>query len=218
VSDRAAWLAEWCPACWSAPGVRCRKYALSDRRDTPAKLHFARRWRNRSCPTCRAAPDEECRTPSGRKAPRPHTARLRRGRGELVGEEVWEELASRGATVAIVPFSGRAGVGGTIGTIALSRLDGEELVHVERWSGRDELAYALDAPLWDRYGQFAGQPRVRGTCDPPAAATSQLRDPTARARRPRRRRRAAGRREQTRRRPARTLAPRRFTADARGAV
>ncbi|MGA2926489.1 MAG: hypothetical protein ABSG43_10925 [Solirubrobacteraceae bacterium] len=76
---------------------------------------------------------------------------------------MWRELASRGATVAIVPFSGRAGAGGTIGTIALSRVDGEELVDVERWSGRDELAYALEAPVWDRYGRFAGQPWIRGT-------------------------------------------------------
>ena len=104
-----------------------------------------------------------CHTPSGREASSPHATRLRRGRAELVGNEVWEELARRGATIAIVPFSGRAGAGGTIGTIALSRLDGEDLVHVERWSGRDELAYALEAPVWDRYGQFAGQPGVRGT-------------------------------------------------------
>ena len=105
-----------------------------------------------------------CRTPSGREASRPHTARLQRGRWDLVGDEVWEELQRRGATVAIVPFSGRAGAGGSTGTIALSRLEGPELVDVERWSaGRDELAYALEAPVWDRFGGFAGQPQVRGT-------------------------------------------------------
>jgi hypothetical protein len=76
---------------------------------------------------------------------------------------VWEELERRGATIAVVPFSGRAGDGARVGTIILSRLDGDELVDVERWTGRDELAYALEGPVWDRYGTFAGQPFVRGT-------------------------------------------------------
>ena len=78
-------------------------------------------------------------------------------------DEVWAELERRGATVATVPFSGRAGLGGKVGTITLSRVDGGELVDVERWSGRDELAYALEAPVWDRFGQFNGHPWVRGT-------------------------------------------------------
>ena len=69
---------------------------------------------------------------------------------------MWEELARRGATVAVVPFSGRAGHGGTTGTITLSGFAGDELVDVERWTGRDELALALEGPVWDRYGQFTG--------------------------------------------------------------
>jgi hypothetical protein len=105
-----------------------------------------------------------CRTPSGREAARPHTARLRRGRQELVADEVWQELERRAATVAIVPFSGRAGAGGRTGTITLKRPEGDELVDVERWSaGCDALGYALEAPVWDRFGGFAGQPEVRGT-------------------------------------------------------
>ena len=36
------------------------------------------------------------------------------------------------------------------------------MVDVEQWSSRDELAYALEAPVWDRFGSFAGQPSVRG--------------------------------------------------------
>jgi hypothetical protein len=76
---------------------------------------------------------------------------------------VWEELARRGATVAVVPFLGRAGHGGTTGTITLSGFAGDELVDVERWTGRDELALALEGPVWDRYGQFAGHPWIRGT-------------------------------------------------------
>jgi hypothetical protein len=164
VSDRRAWLAEWCPDCRAAPGARCRQHSIKKRKDSARRLHFARGWRYRSCPTCRALLDEMCRTPSGREASRPHTARLRRGRLELVGDEVWEELERRAATVAIVPFSGRAGAGGRTGTITLGRLEGDELVEVERWSGgRDELGYALEAPVWDRFGGFAGQPQVRGT-------------------------------------------------------
>jgi len=65
--------------------------------------------------------------------------------------------------LAMVPFSGRAGLGGTVGTITLSRVDRGELVDVERCSGCDELAYALEAPVWDRFGQFNGHPLVRGT-------------------------------------------------------
>jgi hypothetical protein len=45
----------------------------------------------------------------------------------------------------------------------LSRLDRDELVDVERWIGRDELCYALEAPIWDRFGSFAGQPLIVGT-------------------------------------------------------
>jgi hypothetical protein len=76
--------------------------------------------------------------------------------------EVWEEFQGRGADGAVVPFSGRAGVGGKIGTIVLTGWRGGELVDVERWTGRDDLAYALEGPVWDRYGEFAGQPWIRG--------------------------------------------------------
>jgi len=66
-------------------------------------------------------------------------------------------------TLAVVPFSGRAGDGGRTGTVTLSLAVAGELVDVERWSGRDDLALALDGPVWDRYGQFAGHPLIRGT-------------------------------------------------------
>ena len=69
----------------------------------------------------------------------------------------------RGAIIATVPFSGRAGRGGTVERIVLSRVQGDELVDVERWTGRDELDYALEAPIWDRFGSFAGQPLIAGT-------------------------------------------------------
>ena len=86
------------------------------------------------------------------------------GRHELLSDEsVWQELEARGATIATVPFSGRAGRGGRTDRIVLSRLDRDELVDVERWTGRDELCYALEAPIWDRFGSFAGQPLIVGT-------------------------------------------------------
>ncbi len=34
---------------------------------------------------------------------------------------------------------------------------------IERWTiERDELAFALAAPIWDRFGTFAGHPLIRG--------------------------------------------------------
>jgi hypothetical protein len=163
VSDRALWLEEWCPTCRVAPGSRCRLRYYGKTR-LPTGLHVARGWRARRCPACKAHPGEPCRTPSGREASRTHEARLRPGRHELIsGESVWQELERRGAAVASVRFSGRAGRGGRTDRIVLSRLDGDELVQVERWTGRDELCYALEAPIWDRFGSFAGQPPIAGT-------------------------------------------------------
>lgn len=89
---------------------------------------------------------------------------MRPGRHELIsGEAVWQELERRGATIASVPFGGRSDRGGRIERIVLSRADGEVLVDVSRWAGRDELCYALEAPVWDRLGSFAGQPPIGGT-------------------------------------------------------
>ncbi|MGO9750782.1 MAG: hypothetical protein ACLP8S_30000 [Solirubrobacteraceae bacterium] len=122
-----------------------------------------RGWRARRCPTCKAPPGEACRTPSGREASRTHAARLAPGRHELHGEAVWAELARLGATIAAVPFRGRAGRGGQIGTIVVSRLDGDERVDVAQCTLSDELAHALQAPVWERFGTFAGQPLIVGT-------------------------------------------------------
>jgi len=62
-----------------------------------------------------------------------------------------------------VPVFGRAGRSGHTDTITLLRREGEELVEVERWTGgRDELCYALEAPVWERFGTFVGHPPVRG--------------------------------------------------------
>lgn len=45
----------------------------------------------------------------------------------------------------------------------LHKVDGDDLVDVERWTGRDELGYALEAPAWGCLGSFAGQPQIAGT-------------------------------------------------------
>jgi hypothetical protein len=164
MSDRALWLEEWCPTCRAAPGARCRLPWGRRATAKPSALHAARGWRARPCPKCKALPGERCRTPSGREASRIHVARLRPGRYELFARDaVWAELERRGATIATVPFSGRAGRGGSVDRIALSPFQGNELFDVERWSGRDELCHALEAPIWDRFGSFAGQPPIAGT-------------------------------------------------------
>jgi hypothetical protein len=160
--DRVAWLGEWCVECGAAPGVRFRSWGWSPGRDTSSvpRLHVARGWRMRPCPTCKAAAGELCETPSGREALRAHVARLRAARWELSWQDVWEELERRGALSAVVPFAGRAGRAGQTGTIRCSRIADSELVYIERWSS-DELVNALEAPIWDRYGTFAGQPWIR---------------------------------------------------------
>ena len=164
MSDRARWLEEWCPTCRAAPRARCRLPWSRRATAKPSVLHIARGWRARPCPKCKALPGEFCRTPSGREASRIHEARLRPGRYELLArDDVWAELERCGATIATVPFSGRAGRSGSVERILLSRVQGDELVDVERWSGRDELCHALEAPIWDRFGSFAGQPLIVGT-------------------------------------------------------
>jgi hypothetical protein len=39
-------------------------------------------------------------------------------------------------------------------TIELLRLEGTGLLDVERWTYRDELCHALEAPVWERFGTF----------------------------------------------------------------
>jgi hypothetical protein len=167
MSDRCAWLSVACPACGAAAGARCggwhwtrggRARWLPD-----CRLHPGRGWRERSCQKCGAWPGYPCLTPRGRESARLHTARLEPARAELFHrKDVWEELDRRAATIAKVPFSGRAGTGGQTGRIVLLRPEGDDLIEVESWSSRDELCFALEAPLWARLGSFAGHPLING--------------------------------------------------------
>jgi hypothetical protein len=157
--DRRLWLSEPCPSCGARTGLRCQTSRYSGK---PTRwLHGARGWRQRSCPTCKAQPGELCRTPAGRRAGRPHTARLSRARRELLGDQqVWEALEQWGASVALVRFSGGGGNPGSISTVTLENEDGEQLA---RWSsGEGALPDALAAPIWGRYALFRGQPRITG--------------------------------------------------------
>lgn len=121
-----------------------------------ASPHCARGWRQRRCRTCRALPGEPCRTPSGRDASRIHSARLTPERGGLASRlAVWEELERRGVRLAAIPFSGRAGAGGRAEAVQLHDAAADRPVD------DSALAYALQAPVWGRYGGFAGQPHIR---------------------------------------------------------
>jgi hypothetical protein len=163
VSERSTWLEYWCPTCRAAPGARCgRSRWTSGRGNAAPQLHIARGWLERSCPTCKALPGEHCSTPRGRPASEVHTARLRPARWELVSRAaVWDELKRRRVSVAIVPFRGRAGQGGEIDVIRLQRVRGEESHEVRLWPDSEELASSLAAPVWGRFGTFAGHPLVR---------------------------------------------------------
>ena len=159
MSDRQLWLEEPCPACGARSGLRCQ---TSRYNGTPMRvLHAARGWRGRSCPTCKAQAGELCKTPAGRRAARPHTARVHPGRRELFAEQgVWEELERWEAAVALVRFSGGGGSQGSIAAVTLEDAKGRELA---RWgSGEGELPEALAAPIWGRYALFRGHPRISG--------------------------------------------------------
>jgi hypothetical protein len=124
-------------------------------------LHGARGWHQRPCPTCKAGPGELCRTPTGRRAGQPHTARLGPARRELLADEqVWEELEQWRASVALVRFSGGGGNPGSISAVTLENEDGKELARWSSWEG--ELPKALAAPIWGRYALFRGHPLVTG--------------------------------------------------------
>jgi hypothetical protein len=147
------------PACHARPGLRCQTSRYGGK---PSRvLHGARGCRRRSCPTCKAQPGELCRTPTGRQAGQPHTARLNYGRRELFADEdVWQELERWGTSAALVRFSGG---GGSLGSIAAVTLEDAGKKQLARWgNGEGELPEALAAPIWGRYALFRGHPRITG--------------------------------------------------------
>jgi hypothetical protein len=161
MSDRERWLEEPCSTCGARSGLRCQ---TSRYRGKPTRfLHAARGWRQRSCPACKAQPGELCKTPTGRRAGRPHVARLAPGRRELFADDqVWEELERWQAAVALVRFSGGGGSRGSIAAVSLEDAEKEKR-ELARWSGGEgELPEALAAPIWGRYALFRGHPRITG--------------------------------------------------------
>ena len=108
------------------------------------------------------APRRALLTPTDRPASQVHTARLHPARREMVSRtSVWDELERRGASVATVPFRGRAGQGGEIDVIRLQRVNDKASREVRLWPDSEELASSLAAPVWGRFATFAGHPLVR---------------------------------------------------------
>jgi hypothetical protein len=69
--------------------------------------------------------------------------------------------SAAGISVATVPFRGRAGKGGEIDVIRLQPVRDEKSREVRLWPDSEELAHALAAPVWGRFGTFVGHPLVR---------------------------------------------------------
>ena len=153
MSDRLAWLEQWCPECHAAPGARCTRWRSG--RGAAA----GRSWSHISTSLAAGSSVRVRRARQGRRAlrdadrpggfarPRGATAAgaVRAGRGGRRSGRSW----SAGVRPSpIVPFSGRAGVGRRTDTITLLRPEGEELVEVERWTGsRRALSRARGARL-----------------------------------------------------------------------
>jgi hypothetical protein len=74
---------------------------------------------------------------------------------------VWRALERIGASGALVRFSGGGGRQGTLESVSVKAAEREL---ASWWSaGENELAGALAAPVWGRYGSFRGQPRIAAT-------------------------------------------------------
>ena len=142
-------------------------------------------WRQRPCPACKAEPGELCCTPTGRRAGRPHTARLGPARRELlVGEQVWQELGRWGADVALVRFSGGGGNPGSIGAVTLESAGERELA---RWeSAEGELARGARRPDLGPVRTVPRPPSDHGDRDVGRAPARSARGRQARARETRR--------------------------------
>jgi hypothetical protein len=159
--DRRLWLEDGCPRCGAQAGARCRERSASARTARPRlALQAARGWRQRAWSACAAGPGERCVTPRGRRAARPHAAWLCAAREELHAPgDVFGALDRAGAQSALVRFAAGARRPATLQTIDLKRSAREPIPG----SCESELAGALAAPIWGRYGSFRGQPAIRAT-------------------------------------------------------
>ncbi len=163
MSDRALWLEEWCPTCRAGAWGALPCSVLPARRGRP-------RAPRRAGVARAAVPDVQGARQASRAAPRRvarRRARMRRG----CGPDGRADLSDGGVAGARAP--GRDDrhrpVQRPRRTRRPDRQDRAESPrrrragHVERWTSRDELCYALEAPVWDRFGSFAGQPPIAGT-------------------------------------------------------
>ena len=93
MSDRLAWLEQWCPECHAAPGARCTRWRSGrggrSRAVVVPHIHVARGWFERSCPTCKAAAGEPLRDADGPEG-------LARPRGPTAARPLRAGLASGG--------------------------------------------------------------------------------------------------------------------------
>jgi predicted nucleic acid-binding Zn ribbon protein len=159
MSDRRLWLEELCPTCGVRGGLRCQTGRYGGKPAGGAAR--GARLAAAIVPDLQGQAGELCRTPTGRRAGQPHTARLHPGRRELFAEQgVWEELERWETATGLVRFSGGGGNQGSIAAVTLEDAKGRDLA---RWSGGEgELPEALVAPIWRRWALFRGHPQITG--------------------------------------------------------
>lgn len=104
-----------------------------------------------------------------------------RGRSKLSRTELFAELRKRGVAKVSVEFSGGGDEGG-VDNITLYNAEGAEIGTLEedyggdQWNGKEwvpvnppnpntELVNTLCAPVYEKYGSFAGEFYVNGTVD-----------------------------------------------------
>jgi hypothetical protein len=177
--DRRLWLQDRCPRCAAQPGARCRSRSLFP----PQAASAADAAR---CPRLAAAAVPGVRGPAGRAVPDPARAASGRAAHRASCPRA-RRVARAGGRVARARASGRgAGAGALLGRRqgakgrsrrSPSGRGKRELAH---WwgAGDSELAGAVAAPVWGRYGSFRGQPRTP-VRRPATAASGAGRPPRA---------------------------------------
>ena len=161
MSDRRLWLDDACPSCGARPGLRCQTWRYDGK--PTLFLHSARGWRHRPCPACKAPPGELCRTPSGRQATRPHTARFPAGGGRCFPTRGCGRSWSGGMPRPPSFVSRAEVVAGGQHWRGHARGRREARARSVGSGGGGSSPEALAAPIWGRrYALFRGHPRMTG--------------------------------------------------------